>query len=147
MKKTANFLFLLLFLGFLAAVPIGTVLADKQSASYWENRSLAGIPDLTVQGLLDGSFFTQVEECFSDHIVGRDAIMKFNTKAELALGKPVVNSQVVASDVLLNFHGYGKWDISYQKERAETVGERLLGIHELVTGYGGYFCYVGVPQQ
>lgn len=148
MKKIANAVFLLVFLGFLAAVPVGTVLADKQSVSYWENRSLAKIPDLTAQGLLDGSFFTRAEEYFSDHIVGRDSIMKLNTWAELRLlNKPVVNDQVVAGDVMLNFHGYGRWDISHQKERARQVGERLSGINDLVTGWGGYFCYLGVPQQ
>lgn len=148
MKKIANAVFLLVFLGALAAVPVGTVLAEKQGVSYWENRSLAKMPDLTVQGVLDGSFFTQVEECFSDHIVGRDNIMKLNTWAELRLlNKPVVNEQVVSEDVMLNFHGYGRWDISYQKDRARQVGERLSGINDMVTGWGGYFCYLGVPQQ
>ena len=147
MKKAANILFLVVFLGFLAAVPVGTVLADKQSTSFWENRALAGVPDLTVQGILDGSFFGAVETCFSDHIVGRDAIMELNTKAELAMGKPVVAGQVVSGDVLLDFHGYNTWDVSYQKGVALTVGERIKDLNGLVTGYGGYFCYVGVPHQ
>lgn len=147
MKKAANVLFLLLFLLFLAAVPLGTLLAERQGTSQWENRALAGIPELTVEGLLDGSFFSGVEACFSDHILGRDALLTLNTGAELAMGKPVVNSQVVTDDVLLDFHGYSTWDISYQKGAAEAVGERLQALNEQITGYGGYFCYVGLPHQ
>ena len=148
MKKIANAVFLLVFLGVLAAVPVGTVLAEKQQVSFWENRKLAVFPQLTEEGVLDGSWFDQVESYFSDHVVGRDRIMKLNTWAELRLlNKPVVNDQVVAGDVMLNFHGYGRWDISYQKDRARQVGERLSGINDLVTGWGGYFCYLGVPQQ
>jgi len=147
MKKVANMLFLVVFLGFLAAVPIGTVLAEKSGTSYWENRALAGVPELTVEGVLDGSFFTKVESCFSDHVVGRDAIMALNTKIELAMGKPVVSGQVAEGDVLLDFHGYNTWDVGYQKNLALSVGQRIKELNDLVTGYGGYFCYVGVPHQ
>lgn len=146
-KKLANAVFLTVFLGFLAAVPLVTLLSEKQSVSYWENRALAGVPALTAEGVLDGSFFTGVETCFSDHIAGRDALMKLNTRAALAMGKPVVNGQVVGDEVLLNFHGYARWDTGYQKGLAETVGQRLAALNGQITAYGGYFLYVGVPEQ
>ena len=98
MKKIANAVFLLVFLGALAAVPVGTVLAEKQGVSYWENRSLAKMPDLTVQGVLDGSFFTQVEECFSDHIVGRDFWVALKSWSERLSGKKENNGVYFAKD-------------------------------------------------
>ena len=147
MKRTANTVFLVLFLVFLAAIPIGTVLAPRSGTSYWENRRLTGVPPLTAESVLDGSFFTQVESCFSDHIVGRDGFMKLSTWLDLKLGRPVVHGLVAESDVILSFHGYDRWDPSYQQTLAQEMGERLAGVNELVKSYGGYFCYLGVPQQ
>lgn len=147
MKRTANIVFLVIFLVFLAAVPIGTVLAPKSGYTFWENRQLADIPNLTAEEVLDGSFFTQVESCFSDHIVWRDSFMKLNTWLDLKLERPVVNDLVAGSDVILFFHGYNRWDISYQQTLAQKMGERLAGVNDLVKSYGGYFCYLGVPQQ
>lgn len=146
-QKWANAVFLTVFLGALAAVPLATLLGEGQSVSFWENRALASLPACTVEGVLDGSFFTAVEDCFSDHIAGRDALLKLNTRAELAMGKPVVGGQVVTEEVLLDFHGYSTWSTSYQKGAAETVGARLQRLNEQITGYGGYFCYVGLPHQ
>ena len=148
MKRAANLCFLLLFLVGLAAVPLGTLLAPKSSTSFWENRSLTSLPQLSTEGILDGSFFTDTESCFSDHIVWRDGFMALNTWADLnLLGRPVVSDQVVTDEVILNFHGYGQWDISYQQQQAQEMGDALAALSELVKGYGGYFCYLGVPQQ
>lgn len=147
MKRTADIVFLVIFLVFLAAVPIGTVLAPKASVSFWENRPLTGVPQLTAEGVLDGSFFTQVENCFSDHIVWRDDFMQLSTWLDLKAGRPVVNDLVAESDALLSFHGYDRWGLAYQQTLAEEMGERLALVNELVKSYGGYFCYLGVPQQ
>lgn len=147
MKRAVNLIFLLIFLVGLAAIPVATILGPKSGVSFWENRELADMPPLTTEGILDGSFFDEIETVFSDHIAWRDTFLKLNTWADLRLGRPVVNDWVASSDVLLNFHGYGQWDISYQQAQAAQASERLAGINELVTGYGGYFCYLGVPQQ
>jgi hypothetical protein len=147
MKRTANLAFLVIFLLGLAAVPVCTLLEPKSTSSYWENRSLSSVPELTAEGVLDGSYFDALETYFSDHIVYRDTFLKLHTWIDLRLGRPVVNSLVASSDVMLNFHGYGQWDLSYQQTQADQVGERLDGINRLVTDYGGYFCYLGVQEQ
>lgn len=147
MKQIANIIFLVIFLAFLVAVTIGTVLSPKSSDSYWENRRLTDIPPLTADSVLDGSFFIQVEKYFSDHIVWRDSLVKLNTWLDLKLGRPVVNDLVAGSDVILSFHGYNRWDLAYLQTLAEEMGERLAGVNKLVKSYGGYFCYLGVPQQ
>lgn len=147
MKRTADLVFLGIILTVLAAVPICTVLTPRSDISYWENRYLADVPLPTAEHVLDGSFFTQAESYFSDHMVKRDSFMKLSTWLDLKLNRPVVNGLVAERDVILSFHGYSRWDISYLQTQAQEMGRRLEGINELVKSYGGYFCYLGVPQQ
>ena len=148
MKRFANILFLLILTGALAAVPLATLLSDRPDYSYWENRSLEPFPEITAEGILDGSLFQSVERYFSDHMAGRDRILTLNTRAELELlQKPVVNDQVVTRDVLLNYHGFGSWDVSWMEAKAQEIAEELEVLDRQVTDYGGYFLYVGVPQK
>ena len=115
MKRAAQLCFTLLFLAVLFAVPLLILLRGAHiHASVHENRTLAQIPVLSKEALLDGSYFSAWDTWLTDHIGGRERLMAWNTWLDYRLlGRPVVNDVVVDSEVLLPFQTYGTWDLSY----------------------------------
>lgn len=80
-KKTGAVLFLL----FLAAVPvIQTILPDKQF-SVPERRMLAKTPELTFAALLDGSFMDELEVYLLEQFPARDSLRTVKAQADTVL--------------------------------------------------------------
>ncbi len=149
MKKTADRCFLAAFLLFLFAVPALILFhGAKGQTSYYENRTLASVPVIERESLLSGDYFSQWDTWLTDHVAGRDRLLKLNTWAEYRLyRRPVVNDIVTSADVLLPFQTYGRWDLEYLKDMAGQSGDSLLALDQLVESYGGTFCYLGIPLQ
>lgn len=150
MKKTnlANAVFLLIFLGAMVAFPTWTALGPKSSFSSYENRALASKPEISAARLLDGSLFSDIDTFLSDRLAWRDGLLTMSTWLDYSLaGKEVVNEQVIAGDVLVPYQGFSKWDLGYIKEQSQDMGDRLQRLNSQITGYGGYFLYVGIPEQ
>ncbi len=147
MKRTANLIFMLFFLALLFGVPALTLLIPRANTSFYEQRPLAPLPTVTWDGLKSGAVCSDFEKALSDHLAGRNTMMKWNTRFALFLGRPVVNDIVVSGDVLLSFYGYNYWDTSYLVDQANEVAAQWQKLNEQVLGYGGYFCYVGLPLQ
>jgi len=149
MKRASQMGFLLCFLGILAAVPLLIALrgADNQT-SYYENRTLAAMPEYQTADLLSGAYFSAWDTWLTDHIPSRDRLLGLNTQIDYRLlQKPVVNDVVVAADVLLPFQTYGTWDLAYLAETADQVTEGLARLNETLETWGGRFYYLGVPLQ
>lgn len=144
----ANTVFLLFFLGTMVAFPVWTLLCEKNDFSSYENRALAEKPQISVHQLLDGSFFSEVETFLSDHLAWRNELLTVSTWVDYTLTKKrVVNDQVIAGDVLLPYQGFSRWDLGYIQEQSQEMGNRLARLNEQITSYGGYFLYVGIPEQ
>lgn len=103
MEKFSQRAFLALLLAALLAVPGGTALwSRKDTAAYYENRTLAQFPSLTAEGLWDGGLGGDFEDWYSDHVPGRTTLLKLDTAAQLnLLRRPAVNEVVPAEGVLL----------------------------------------------
>ncbi|MEG2678983.1 MAG: hypothetical protein RR949_03520, partial [Oscillospiraceae bacterium] len=148
MKRVANIVFLSCFLAALIAVPVCTLFSEKVGTSYYENRTLASLPTVSVKTISDGTFFSDLETYFSDHIAWRDPIMKLKTWSDLnVFHRPVVGDTVVNSDVLLYFHGYQRKSLDGLDAQAAEMGDKLQKINDQVTDYGGYFCYFGLTNH
>lgn len=144
----ANSVFLLLFLGAMAAFPIWTALGPREAFSSYENRALAVRPPMTVENVLDGSFFSSMDDFLSDHLAWRNQLLTLSTWVDYALtGKTSVNDQVIAGDVLVPYQGFSKWDLGYIEDQSQDMGDRLARLNGQITGYGGYFLYLGIPEQ
>ena len=146
MKKRKVF-FIVIFIACMIAIPVLTVLGPYTNVSFYEQRGLAPIPQLTKAGVWDGSFFSDIETALTDHIVFRDEMVKNYTRLSMALERPVVGDLIVSSDVLLDYFGFYYWDIGYIDGQAEATAEAYRELNEHITSYGGYFCFLGVPQQ
>ena len=107
MKRASQMGFLLCFLGILAAVPLLIALrgADNQT-SYYENRTLAAMPEYQTADLLSGAYFSAWDTWLTDHIPSRDRLLGLNTKfdnLEIYIDKRV-------DDVIHGMHIYQKAD-------------------------------------
>lgn len=147
MKRIAELLMTVCFLGILAAGFAATLAREPESASFWENRSLAEFPEYSAQSLGDGSYATRMEEYLSDHAALRTTLLMAKARLDVALGRPVVNDVVVTEQSLLPYLPYETVDPAKIDAWAAAMADQLKRINDAVTGYGGYFCYVAVPSQ
>lgn len=153
-QRVIDCLFTLSFLLFLLLSFAFVFLRTNETYSYYENRNLASLPDMTVEGMLDGSDFSAVETYLSDHAPGRTTALKLRTAIDLYLWqRPVVNDTVILRDehILLPYTNYeyetSVINQSYIDSKAELIANTLYSHKALTESYGGYFCYMAVPCQ
>ncbi len=147
MKRSAQVIFTVLALVLLWGTLLTSTLGEREEVSFYEQRSLAVFPTPSWSTLWDGSFFTDVETWLTDHVSYREDVMKGDTQLSLALGRPVVNDLLVSQDLLLDYYGFLTWDLGYLDELAANQAKAYAQVQETVESYGGYFCFVGLPQQ
>ena len=147
MKRIAHWFMAVCFLGFMGAGLAASLLRSPQDFSFWENRMLASLPEPAPQSVGDGGYFTQLERYLADHAPLRSTLLRFKTRWDLALGRPVVNDVVVTSGSLLPFLPYMADDEQDIAHWAALMADNLADINAAVTEYGGYFCYAVVPCQ
>lgn len=127
-----------------------TVLSMEENYSFYENRNLAEVPAFTVSGMMDGSWFSDVETSLQDHAAGRNIALKIKTWLNLyVLRRPVVNDVVIVNkDLLLPWNDYEyPYDTAWIQSKAETITASLKSHAELTESYGGYFLYAAIPCQ
>ncbi|SHI20898.1 SGNH hydrolase-like domain-containing protein, acetyltransferase AlgX [Sporobacter termitidis DSM 10068] len=148
LQKTVNILFMLCFLGFLFIGMAVTVVKPKDNASYFENRTLAAVPDLSRQSLWNGSWFSGWESYLKDHAAGRETLLKTATYLDLfVIKRPVVNNIVVTDRLLLSYNAYKPVDLEEIAEDSQKMTDSLETFNQIVAENGGVFYYVAVPGQ
>lgn len=148
MRKICNRLFLALFGLALAAVPAFTLARPEKKISYYENRALAEKPELTSENVRTGKYFSGWDTWLSDHIVGRNTILKSYARIQRALPKVEANNIIETdSGALLIMASPEDYDPEEQKEIMDKKTGELKALAGHVQDYGGLFCYVGVPGQ
>lgn len=148
MRKICNRLFLALFGLALAAVPAFTFVRPEKKISYYENRALAEKPALTGENVRTGQYFSGWDTWLSDHIVGRNTILKSYARIQRALPKVEANNIIeTGSGALLLMASSEDYDPQEQKEIMDKKTGELKALAGHVQDYGGLFCYVGVPGQ
>ena len=150
MQKLTNRAFLALLLAVLLAVPAGVALwSHNETTAYYENRTLAERPALTWEGLWDGSFGAAFESWYSDHIPGRTALLKADTRVQMdVLDRPVVNDVVLeAGDVLVPFQEYAEQTETEYAEAAAPIADGFGRLNAHIVANGGVFRYMGFPEQ
>lgn len=149
MDKFSQRAFLLCLLAALLAVPAGTALwSRRDTAAYYENRSLTAFPALTAEALWTGTLGGELESWYSDHVPGRTTLLKADTAVQLnLLRRPAVNEVVSAGGVLLPLLSYEERAAEEYPALAAAAAEPFARLSEFVKGYGGTFCYAGFPEQ
>lgn len=140
-----HFFKIILFCGALFLVSAQTLLKEPATTSYYENRALAVFPPFSMQEVLDGEYFPQVETWIDDHLAWRDSLLEYNTRKELALHNPVVNDTVVTQDILLPYHGTVL--DHYDETKMAQELDMLQELDSYCAQKGIEFLYVGIPEQ
>ena len=147
-KKIANIVLVLAFAGFLAAAMVITLGKTQGGWSYYENRTLAQMEELTPQTLWDGTFANSVEPTLQDHAAGRNTLLKLSAWMDMELfHRPVVNQVIPAEGMLLSWNPYETPDPELIQQQADAMAGQLGELRDVVESYGGKFYYVAVPGQ
>ena len=80
MKNAKPIVKTVLFCGTLAVFSAVSVFSPKEKGSFYENRRLAVFPVPSVETVLDGTFFSDVETYISDHFTCRVPLLRLNVK-------------------------------------------------------------------
>lgn len=135
-------------LAFLALSGITTILKEPSFSSYYENRSLAALPEPSKAGILDGSYFYAIDHYLQEHAAGRNTILRLETLLDMKLlHRPVVNDVVIRKDVLVAWQDFWIYDRDWLTTQAEETAERIAGHARTAKEYGGNFYYIAVPHQ
>lgn len=147
-KKTVCVIFIAMLLIFVIFSGGVTLLKGHETYSYFENRELAEVPKLSLDGVLSGEYFSGIDSYISDRSAGRNTIIKLSTYADLyLLRRPVVNEILVADGGVLLAEADSEFDAEKAASDAATAAERLSSHAELCESYGGKFLYVALPTQ
>lgn len=129
-------------------IPIATNLKTNAVYSIFENRKYKTVPVFSEQGLLQGDYLPQWEKYFSDHVIGRNIILKACVNIDMnLLHKTVVNHVVIQSDVLLSYHDTDHFDPVTIDKSVKHMSDELSELNEYIKKQGAQFYYVGVAEQ
>lgn len=96
--KKANIAVCVFFLLALAALSIYDIASPARLRSETENRSLAQMPEFSIDNVFNGSFTKGYEEYVVDQFTWRDGWIRIKSASERALGKTVSNGVYFADD-------------------------------------------------
>ncbi len=150
MKKILKYKIILIFLLVIFTIPILTAMNHNVNISKIENRTLAPLPQYSNERLLNSQYFSEWENYISDHMIGRDYLIKSYTLLNMkVLGKKKINNIIIGKeDTLLPF---------YTEELSNNLKNNLNNLN-LMTGNmkelqdhikanGGEFYFIGLPGQ
>lgn len=80
-----------IFLAYIFVFSFGYFIVKDRDFSELENRTLSGIPKVTVKSLVNGEFSDMVETYLEDQLPGKDLFVKINTEGRLMLGQTYMN--------------------------------------------------------
>ena len=147
-EKVSQLLLILTMAAVLLTLMVVTVIREKTTFSYYENRNLAQKPEFGMEAVVDGSYFTGWETYLQEHSAGRNTLLRVNTWLEMnAFDRPVVSDVVITEEVLLPYMELYHPGNTYIHQMAQRVADNLAGYRDRVEAYGGKFYYVAVPCQ
>lgn len=147
-KKISSILMTAVFVAALCGAMITFIFTDKEDTSYYENRSLAKVPEFTWEGALDGSLFTALGTYVKDHAPAKEELLAGKTWADInVLRRPVVNDIYLGDGVLLPYFPHEEVDTSEIAEKAATVADRFYERVRLTESFGGEYYFVAMPCQ
>ena len=132
-QKRQNQIIIFLFLVLIFGMALASIFAPKKEFSDRENRSLAQMPQLSLEAYFSGEFAKDYESYITDQFVGRDRWIGLKTGAERAMLKQESNDIYFAADGYLIEKHTG----SFTEKRAEDNISYLAGfMKEMKARYG-----------
>ena len=116
-------------------IVLSDLLQQDRRFSENENRLLAQEPELTLTGLLEGSFMQAYEQYMSDQFIGRDVWIRLKTYGEKYLGKQEINGiYLLEGERLVQRMEPSVVTKETEERKREQLMEELAGLKQAVTG-------------
>ena len=120
----------------------------RQEISVFENRYLAAHPAFSLQSLWNGDWFKGWDKYFSDHVAGRDGMMRDYLWLRLHVKKQLlVNEVMISEEALLPYLGEKDCGGEDFEDLARETADRLEKVRQAVEAQGSLFLYYGVENQ
>lgn len=115
-------LFITLFCGLVICLSVYGFIVPDRDFSENESRLLAQLPDITVSGVLDGSFMRKFESYLTDQFPLRDGAIYVKSIIERALGKKSENGAYIGKNGFL----FEK-QTPYDEKRMQNIAKSING--------------------
>lgn len=127
---------------------IATLCSVGKQTSYYENRALAKLQPPDAEAVLNGSFFTDLENFLSDHSAFREDLLGKNTDLDLnVLKRPVVNDVVIGDDLYMRFNEFDYDEENLTEKGIREFTHNISTVKSACDEVGAPFYYVGFPEQ
>ncbi len=130
MDELFNKLVIVMFLSVIFIIGIASLIIPDITFSENENKVLAVMPEFSVDGLINSTYTTKVEEYFSDHIVLRNEFISLKNIVEIASGKKD-NSRVYYGEDNILVEMHDKITDEVLNENLEILDEYILTLKRL----------------
>lgn len=150
MKKLFKYNLIIIFIFFIFAIPILTILQKNNHISNIENRTLATIPEYSKDKFFNGEYFSLWENYASDHIIGRDKMIASYTLLNMKiLGKRKINNIIIGKEnTLLPYYTEElSQNLENNLNNIPTMIENINKLNKSIKSYDGEFLFVGLPGQ
>ncbi len=104
-----------------------TVTVPKKTYSENENRMLQGIPQLSWSALADGSYFSGLSSCFTDHFAFRHFFVSSDAKLASGMCERVVNGVYIGNTRLIDAKVSERGKSQLNAERIKRFAENYSG--------------------
>ncbi len=146
-KKISNILFIILFFVIISA-PFLFANFSSGEASGQENRNLAGVPELIVDGKLNENFSTDTENWLMDNMGFRTQLIRLNTQLQYHVFNRLDNQNYyLGRDGDLNYasseimEDYAHLNLRTE-ENVKEIADSFQTIHDYLEAQGIQFYYV-----
>ncbi|SOC34876.1 DHHW family protein [Ureibacillus acetophenoni] len=130
MKKLGNYLLTLLFIGFIFGIGAYMQFGEKEEISFYENRTLAKSPELSIEKVVDASFSKDYESYFTDHFYEKGEWVKGYIQWQRLTGQTFIQDYFIDEDDWIypkpgTYKNINK-TVEYMNEFAEYTRERNI---------------------
>lgn len=123
---SSNALIIFLMCAIIFFFAISYVILPQKNFSENENRMLQTAPKLTLSKVLDGAYFRQLHDYYSDQIIFRSYLIETKALCTLALGKRQNNGVILTPDgYLVETHSYTSANYQYLTQNLTQI-EKLM---------------------
>ncbi len=137
MKKFRYITTAFLFLAFTVSFLILTLIREKGTLSYQENRPLAESPSITWTEAADGTTAKEINSYITDHFAGRSYWMSAKGYIDSKIGEATVNDVFIGENMLL--------DIS--QPPSDESSEIAAKVNEFASDYDGTVYFAAIPSS
>ncbi len=102
MKKFKNIMTAICVITVIVSCLTMTIIRPKGKNSFQENRPLAELPKLSINGLSDGSCTRNLSAYMTDHFAGRSYWLSAKSKIDLNIGESIVNNVYIGDTMQLS---------------------------------------------